>query len=429
MNIEQESTMSSTPAELNPAQLSSTPIQPPPKGVQSNFGDAENNNKPMFGVSSLFLAITIGFFINRIYTKSYIVRRLSWDDLTITFAFLGSIIIFVACIWGGKLGRIGYHNWDVSIEQTTRKDFIIPIWIMTAFPPVVYLFLKNTFFIMYLYIFGPLRWLRICAYIGAAITTVFYISVSVASFVFVTPRHGETWVEHLYSKEETRSTILPVPISSFGVVIDLVILILPIIAVIQVQLPTRRKIAVIAVFMTGSLACLFSILGIYFRKKEDDELNNSNWQNTAVNIVTILEIFVGIICACTPAAAKSGNYHLKNLSALSLFVVAQLSRIRLSTKQSQASLLSRTGNHQPGQYSNIDIYQGPGRLGQAQNKNVRTFIHRGKQQDLENDGIHLTFEMHDQVSQLHHPIHETATSLGQVDTNYDGLGIKQSPSK
>lgn len=49
----------------------------------------------------------------------------------------------MACIWGkgknfdikskqadglltgGKLGRIGYHNWDVSLEQTTRKDFII----------------------------------------------------------------------------------------------------------------------------------------------------------------------------------------------------------------------------------------------------------------------------------------------------------------
>ena len=124
---------------------------------------------------------------------------------------------------------------------------------MGSFPPVVYLFLKNTFFIMYLYIFGPLRWLRICAYTGAAITTAFYISVSVASFIIITPRHGETWVEHLLSKEETRSKILPVPISSFGVVIDLVILILPIIAVAQLQLPTRRKIALIAVFMTGSL--------------------------------------------------------------------------------------------------------------------------------------------------------------------------------
>lgn len=123
---------------------------------------------------------------------------------------------------------------------------------MTCFPPIVYLFLKDTFFIMYLYIFGPLRWLMICAYTGAAITTAFYIAIAVASFIFVTPRHGETWFEHLFPKEETHLINLPVPTSSFGVVIDLVILVLPIIAVMQLQLPTRRRIGVIGVFMTGS---------------------------------------------------------------------------------------------------------------------------------------------------------------------------------
>ena len=104
---------------------------------------------------------------------------------------------------------------------------------------------------MYLYIFGPLRWLRICAIVGISITTAFYISVTVAMLVFVTPRKGETWSEHLLSKAETHSRDLPVPISSFGVVIDLVILILPMIAISRLQLPLRRKIGVILVFMTG----------------------------------------------------------------------------------------------------------------------------------------------------------------------------------
>ena len=50
-------------------------------------------------------------------------------------------------------------------------------------PMVVYLFLKDTFFIMYLYIFKPLRWFRICAYTGAAFTTTFYISTAVAMLI------------------------------------------------------------------------------------------------------------------------------------------------------------------------------------------------------------------------------------------------------
>ena len=124
---------------------------------------------------------------------------------------------------------------------------------MIWMPTVVYLFLKNTFFIMYLHIFGPLRWLRLCAYIGIAFTSAFYIAVTVAMFIFATPRSGETWPEHLLSKEVGKTILLPVPISSFGVVTDLAILALPIIAVMQLQLPTRRKIGVSLIFMTGAL--------------------------------------------------------------------------------------------------------------------------------------------------------------------------------
>ena len=65
----------------------------------------------------------------------------------------------------------------------------------------------------------------------------------------------------------------------------------------------------------------------------------------------------------------------------------------------------------------------------AQSMNLRTFIYKGRQHDLENDGTHLTFEMHDQVSQARHLRHESAMSLGQVETNDDGLRIEQSPSK
>lgn len=122
-----------------------------------------------------------------------------------------------------------------------------------CFHPIVYLFLKDSFFIMYLYIFKPLRWLRICAYTGIAITTAFYISVAVALLIFATPRHGETWPEHFFAKDEVRAIPVTVPTSSFGVVIDLVILVLPIIAVMQLQLPTRRKIGLLLVFMTGLL--------------------------------------------------------------------------------------------------------------------------------------------------------------------------------
>ena len=65
---------------LTPEQLSSIPVGSPPDGVRPNFGDAPNNNTPFYVVCSLFLAIMLCFYVNRIYTKIYIVQKYSWDD-------------------------------------------------------------------------------------------------------------------------------------------------------------------------------------------------------------------------------------------------------------------------------------------------------------------------------------------------------------
>ena len=117
------------------------------------------------------------------------------------------------------------------------------------------LFLKVTFFIMYLHIFGPMRWLRLCGYAGATLTAVFYGAMTITTLIFTTPRHDDdnSWLSHYVSKAGKHATVISVPQSVVGLAIDLVILILPIIAVLQLQLPKRRKIGVILIFTTGSL--------------------------------------------------------------------------------------------------------------------------------------------------------------------------------
>lgn len=86
--------------------------------------------------------------------------------------------------------------------------------------------------------------------------------------------------------------------------------------------------------------------------------------------------------------------------------------------QSQTSHFSQNGDHRPGHYSNSDIYHSPGHTQKAQSTGSQTFIHSGKEHDLENDGIHLNFEMQDQISQAYHPGHEMATPLERVDSTH-----------
>ena len=117
-------------------------------------------------------------------------------------------------------------------------------------PPAM-TFAKLTFFLMYLQIFWPLRWLRACVYIGIAATTIFYLGAEIFWLVEMTPSHGQTFASRAASPEEFRVLLLSVPTSAVGLGIDLYLLILPITAVAQLQLPTRRKVGVILIFLTG----------------------------------------------------------------------------------------------------------------------------------------------------------------------------------
>ncbi|KAL8730200.1 MAG: hypothetical protein Q9181_004751 [Wetmoreana brouardii] len=147
---------------------------------------------------------------------------------------------------------MGNHSWDISITQVAKKDQLIPAYLTGILTHPTFLALKVTFFIMYLHIFGPLQWLRLCGYAGVVFTTISYGTFTILAFVFDTPRRGETWFSH-ESANEQLALSLSVPQSVVGLAIDLAILVLPIIAVMQLQLPTRRKVGIILVFMTGVL--------------------------------------------------------------------------------------------------------------------------------------------------------------------------------
>lgn len=113
---------------------------------------------------------------------------------------------------------------------------------------------KLTFFLMYLQMFWPMKWLRICVYIGASLTAAFYVAVTVAQFVLATPPRSKTWFEWELSPDfQQHSKILAIPISSVGLGIDIVLLVLPVRCVMMLQLPTRKKIGLVLIFLTGIL--------------------------------------------------------------------------------------------------------------------------------------------------------------------------------
>ena len=106
-----------------------------------------------------------------------------------------------------------------------------------------------TFFLLYIQLFRPMRWLRYSAYAGAIFTALFYTAIVVWTIAVTSPAPGQSW----QSAASKGAKTLPdtVWIASVGLVLDIYILLLPIAGVSQLQMSRKRKVGVITVFSTG----------------------------------------------------------------------------------------------------------------------------------------------------------------------------------
>jgi hypothetical protein len=114
-------------------------------------------------------------------------------------------------------------------------------------------FIKLSFFLLYMHLFAPSSGLKTAIWIGGSVSTVFYTLIVILTFIFMTPRPGETFAEHTATHLTTKQVQMSVPLAAIGVFLDFYILILPLVGVWRLQLPTRRKFGVAIVFMTGAL--------------------------------------------------------------------------------------------------------------------------------------------------------------------------------
>lgn len=82
---------------------------------------------------------------------------------------------------------------------------------------------------------------------------VFYFSAMIWILVACTPRRGDSYLESFASSQCSRMIDMSLSVGIFGVASDLYLLVIPIPAVLPLQLPTGQKVGVLTVFLTGLL--------------------------------------------------------------------------------------------------------------------------------------------------------------------------------
>ncbi|KAG8534296.1 uncharacterized protein KY384_001140 [Bacidia gigantensis] len=147
-------------------------------------------------------------------------------------------------------GPFGLHAWDTKFNDYTKKRLVLSV------------------LILYLNLFGLIKWLRYNAYVFISITGIVYCITAVLFVVFCGPEDGYSRLSYLKgatSPKCNQAHGLVYAQAIVNILSDLYLFILPLPVVCSLQMPCKKKLEVAAMFSTGLSACIASVLGLAYR--------------------------------------------------------------------------------------------------------------------------------------------------------------------
>ena len=132
----------------------------------------------------------------------------------------------------------------IVIQKLVVIDVLIPPIMMMA---------KLSLLLLYYQIFNPNVKFRHYVHVVMGFLFLFYCGLFIAFAILMIPRPGQGLLASFRVVDTATGISLSIAQSVAGVAIDFIIFCLPIPVVWKLQLPLRKKIGVLAVFMTGLL--------------------------------------------------------------------------------------------------------------------------------------------------------------------------------
>lgn len=104
---------------------------------------------------------------------------------------------------------------------------------------------------LYLRIFAPSKWLRISVYCGLGFAFGIYMMDVPLFSIYCAPQSGEGWGIHLEKRCLPKRVLFCFIQGIFSLGSNVFILALPIPVIYKLNLPTRRKLELLSVFVSG----------------------------------------------------------------------------------------------------------------------------------------------------------------------------------
>ncbi|RLL95029.1 hypothetical protein CFD26_101863 [Aspergillus turcosus] len=275
--------------------LSKTPASPPPPGVMPNFENPQRSDYEIYSINiALCMTATVVLAL-RMYTRGVILRTVAIDDW---FCIAAQVCAWIFAILGFANIKNGYgvHIWDLYLSKlkpfkqndlAAEDIFALGIW-----------FVKTSILLFYLRL-NPERRFRQWTY-GIMAFVFVYSLISILVFTCGCIPVTAMWdVTQMATAKCVDQLAFVYANAAFNLLSDLMTLILPIKLCWALQTTLKQKILLCVVLAMGSFACVIAIVRIVTMMPFVHSMDFT-WYKVTLAKWAMVEINVGIICACLP---------------------------------------------------------------------------------------------------------------------------------
>ncbi|PYH41333.1 putative integral membrane protein (Pth11) [Aspergillus saccharolyticus JOP 1030-1] len=275
--------------------LSRVPAADPPAGVTANFENPPNQNYQIYSINLALCFTGTAVLLLRLYTRAVLQKTIALDDWFVIGAQICAWIFAILGIINIDNGY-GVHIWDLYLDRIKpfkQNDlagedvFVVGIWLV-----------KTSILLFFLRL-SPEKRFRQMTY-GIMIFVAVYNMISLLVFTLGCIPAQAMWDVTLMPTARCVDQLAFVYANAaFNLFSDLITLALPIRLCWSLQTTFKQKVLLMMVLMMGSFACVIAIVRIVTMMPfvHDSDLT---WYKVTLAKWAMVEINVGIICACLP---------------------------------------------------------------------------------------------------------------------------------
>ncbi|KAL8954576.1 MAG: hypothetical protein Q9183_007039 [Haloplaca sp. 2 TL-2023] len=260
--------------------LENTGLVPPPPGETRNFDDPPYHSGGIVPLAAVFIPLCALFVFLRVYTKLRIIKVFGLEDWTILVAYACTIFISIDVLGKHmvllpvhpsihlttlqvqqKYGN-GIHIWDITLAKQVEYSKWGAASIVVYVPAVG--LTKVAILLFYLRL-NPEKRFRMIVYAALALTLAYVIALSLTILFSCDPVQGywDPFIESTCLDQQK----LTLSNSILNVIFDFIVLLVPVPMLLKLQVSTRQKLVVGALFSLGSITCIVSAVRIYYQNK------------------------------------------------------------------------------------------------------------------------------------------------------------------